>query len=157
MLKTKRAKQFQAMLDERGLDLQVVELPDSTRSAAEAAQAVGCAQAQIVKSLIFQNLENEEPILVLASGTNRVNEQTVSAFAGGPIGRPDAAFVREVTGYSIGGVPPLGHKQALRVLVDEDLLAFDEVWAAAGTPHAVFKVTGKVTDILENCQVISVV
>lgn len=156
MLQSKRARQFQGFLDERGLGLKVVELPDSSRSAAEAAQALGCAQEQIVKSLVFQNLETEEPILVLASGTNRVNEAAISAFAGGPIGRPDAKFVRNVTGFSIGGIPPLGHKQELEIFVDEDLLSYDEVWAAAGTPNAVFMMPGNLPEILGPHQVVCV-
>ncbi|MES0869631.1 Cys-tRNA(Pro) deacylase, prolyl-tRNA editing enzyme YbaK/EbsC [Pseudovibrio denitrificans] len=156
MLQSKRAKQFQSFLDERGLGLKVVELPDSSRSAAEAAQALGCAQEQIVKSLVFQKLDSEEAILVLASGTNRVNEEAISALVGGPIGRPDAKFVRNVTGFSIGGIPPLGHKQQLTVYVDEDLLGFDEVWAAAGTPNAVFMMPGNLPDIVGEHQVICV-
>ncbi len=156
MLQSKRAKQFQSFLDDRGLGLKVVELPDSSRSAAEAAQALGCAQEQIVKSLVFQKLDTEEAILVLASGTNRVNEEAISAFVGGPIGRPDAKFVKNVTGFSIGGIPPLGHKQQLTVYVDEDLLTFDEVWAAAGTPNAVFMMPGNLPDIVGDHQVVCV-
>ncbi len=157
MLQSKRAKQFQNFLDDRGLGLKVIELPDSSRSAAEAAQALGCAQEQIVKSLVFKNMETEEPILVLASGTNRVNEEAISAFAGGPVGRPDAKFVKNVTGFSIGGIPPMGHKQQLTVFVDEDLLTYDEIWAAAGTPNAVFMMPGNLTEILGDHQVVSVV
>ncbi|GHB27984.1 prolyl-tRNA editing protein [Pseudovibrio japonicus] len=156
MLQSKRAKQFQSFLDDRGLGLKVVELPDSSRSAAEAAQALGCAQEQIVKSLVFQKLDTEEAILVLASGTNRVNEEAISAVVGGPIGRPDAKFVKNVTGFSIGGIPPLGHKQQLTVYVDEDLLTYDEVWAAAGTPNAVFMMPGNLPDIVGDHQVVCV-
>ena len=156
MLQSKRAKQFQNFLDERGLGLKVVELPESSHSAAEAAQALGCAQEQIVKSLVFQKLDTEEAILVLASGTNRVNEEAISTVVGGPVGRPDAKYVRSITGFSIGGIPPLGHKQQLRVYVDEDLLSYDEVWAAAGTPSAVFMMPGNLPDILGDHQVICV-
>lgn len=128
MLQSKRAKQFQNILDERGLGLKVVELPESSRSAEEAAQALGCNQSQIVKSLVFKNMETDAPLLVLASGTNRVNEEAISGYVGAPIERPDAKYVRAVTGFSIGGIPPLGHTQDIEIYVDEDLLGFDEIW-----------------------------
>ncbi|SDR27718.1 YbaK/EbsC family protein [Pseudovibrio sp. Tun.PSC04-5.I4] len=156
MLQSKRAKQFQSLLDERGLGLKVVELPESSRSAEEAAHALGCNQAQIVKSLVFKNMETDAPLLVLASGTNRVNEEAISGFLGAPIERPDAKYVRAVTGFSIGGIPPLGHKQEIEIYVDEDLLGFDEIWAAAGTPSAVFMMPGNLPDILGTHRIISV-
>ncbi len=153
---SKRARQFQALLDDRGLDLTVRELPDSTRTADDAAAAVGCAKAQIVKSLVFRNERTDEPVLVLASGANRVDESVLAAHVGAPIARADAAFVKQTTGFSIGGVPPLGHSQTLTVWVDEDLLANDEVWAAAGTPHAVFRLARPITDMLTDYRVIAV-
>ncbi|MFN2235134.1 MAG: YbaK/EbsC family protein [Anaerolineales bacterium] len=125
-----------------GLTLQVVELPDSTRSAAEAAEAIGCSVGQIAKSLIFKTRNREEPILVIASGPNRVDEKKIGALVGERISKPDADFVRQHTGFSIGGVPPVGLKQPITTFIDEDLLAFDEIWAAAGTPNAVFCLTG---------------
>ncbi|MFN2150018.1 MAG: YbaK/EbsC family protein [Anaerolineales bacterium] len=125
-----------------GLTLQVVELPDSTRSAAEAAEAIGCSVGQIAKSLIFKTRNREEPILVIASGPNRVDEKKIGALVGEKITKPDADFVRQHTGFSIGGVPPVGLKQPITTFIDEDLLAFDEIWAAAGTPNAVFCLTG---------------
>lgn len=152
---SKRAQQFQDTLHERGLDLTVQELPDSTRTADDTAQALGCEKAQIVKSLIFRTRDNI-PVLVLASGPNRVNEKTISRLVGDKIFKADADFVKEVTGFTIGGVPPLGHKQELKLFVDEDLLAFDEIWAAAGTPNAVFRIPGCLTDIISAHQVISV-
>jgi prolyl-tRNA editing enzyme YbaK/EbsC (Cys-tRNA(Pro) deacylase) len=156
MLSSKRARQFQAMLDERGLHLRVVELPDSARTAADAARALGCEQAQIVKSLVFRNTVTGEAVLVLASGTNRVDETTVAELVGAEIAKADATFVKETTGYSIGGVPPLGHKRALLTFVDQDLRTFPETWAAAGTPHAVFRIPGDLTAILPDHKVISV-
>lgn len=156
MIISKRAQQFQDALQERGLDLTVVELPDSTRTADDAAKALGCQKSQIVKSLVFRDETTGEGVMVLASGPNRVNEKAIAAHVGGKIGKADAEFVKRVTGYAIGGVPPLCHREHLTVLVDEDLLTFDETWAAAGTPNAVFKIPGKIVDILDEHTVVSV-
>jgi Cys-tRNA(Pro) deacylase len=119
-------------------------LPSSTRSAQEAAQAIGCSLGQIAKSLIFQTSGNERAVLVIASGKNRVDENRMAAWVGETIQVADARFVRQVTGYAIGGVPPIGHKQEIETFIDQDLLSFDTIWAAAGTPHAVFRLTGKI-------------
>jgi len=135
------AQRFQAALKGLGFSLQVVELPDSTRTAVEAAQAIGCQLGQIVKSLVFKAKRSERPVLVIASGTNRVNERAIEALIGEPLGKADADFVRQRTGFVIGGVPPVGHTEPLLTFVDQDLLAFDEIWAAAGTPNAVFRLT----------------
>ena len=132
------ARRVQAALDALGLRLQVVTLPASTRTAAEAAAAVGCEVGQIVKSLIFRAATSDAPILVLASGANRVDEARLAELVGEPIVKADAAFVRAHTGYAIGGVAPVGHPQPLRSYIDADLLAYDTLWAAAGTPHSVF-------------------
>jgi prolyl-tRNA editing enzyme YbaK/EbsC (Cys-tRNA(Pro) deacylase) len=120
---------------------QVVELPDSTRTAAEAAAAIGCTVAQIAKSLVFKGRTSGDAILVIASGANRVNTQRIAALVGEAIDKPDADYVREKTGFVIGGVPPVGHSSPLITFVDEDLRQFDEIWAAAGTPRAVFRLT----------------
>lgn len=135
------AQRVQEALKGLGFTLQVVELPDSTRTAVEAAQAVGCQLGQIVKSLVFKAKRSERPILVIASGANRVNERAIEAMIGEPLGKADADFVRQRTGFVIGGVPPVGHSEPLTTFVDQDLLAFDEIWAAAGTPNAVFRLT----------------
>ena len=135
------AQRFQDALKGLGFSLQVVELPDSTRTAMEAAQAVGCQLGQIVKSLVFKGKHSVRPILVIASGPNRVNERAIEALIGEPLGKADADFVRQRTGFSIGGVPPVGHSEPLQTFIDQDLLAFDEIWAAAGTPNAVFRLT----------------
>lgn len=156
MTLSKRARQFQAVLDERGTGLTVLELPDSTRTAEDAARTLGCSTAQIVKSLVFRDAVTGGPVMVLASGPNRVDEKIIAERVGHEIGKADADFVKEATGYSIGGVPPLGHKQPVTLFVDEDLLGFDEVWAAAGNPHAVFKIPGKLTDILPEHTVLCV-
>lgn len=132
------AARVQGLLDSLGLGLRVVEHEASTRTSQEAADAVGCTVAQIAKSLIFRVRQTGRPVLVIASGANRVDEKAVGALVGGKIERADPDFVREKTGFAIGGVPPLGHAETPLVLIDEDLLAFDTVWAAAGTPNAVF-------------------
>jgi prolyl-tRNA editing enzyme YbaK/EbsC (Cys-tRNA(Pro) deacylase) len=119
----------------------VVELPASTRTAQEAADAVGCTVGQIVKSLVFRGARTDTPILVLASGANRVHEGRLAELAGEPIAKADAAFVRMHTGFAIGGVAPLGHPAPLNTFVDADLLQHAEIWAAAGTPNAVFALT----------------
>ncbi|MCC6717846.1 MAG: YbaK/EbsC family protein [Acetobacteraceae bacterium] len=118
----------------------VLEFDASTRTAAEAAAAIGCTVGQIAKSILFRAASGR-PVLVVACGTNRVDEGKVAALLGEPVGRADAAFVRAATGYAIGGVPPVGHATAPRVLLDRDLAGFDSIWAAAGTPNAVFRLT----------------
>ncbi|MGW8250724.1 MAG: YbaK/EbsC family protein [Anaerolineales bacterium] len=135
------AQKVQRALELLGFELQVVELPDSTRTAIEAAQAVGCQVGQIVKSLIFKTKRSQRPVLVLASGSNRVNESRIETLIDEPLGRADADFVRQHTGFAIGGVPPVGHSQPLLTFIDQDLLQYDEIWAAAGTPNAVFRLS----------------
>ena len=135
------AKRVQDEIAARGLAFDVVELKASTRTALEAAQAVGCQVTQIVKSLIFKGSQSGKPILILASGPNRVNEKKVAEMIGEPIGKADADFVREETGFSIGGVAPLAHKKRLDTYIDETLLNHESLWAAAGTPNAVFRLS----------------
>jgi prolyl-tRNA editing enzyme YbaK/EbsC (Cys-tRNA(Pro) deacylase) len=134
------ARRVQAALHALGLDAAVRELPASARTAAEAAAAVGVEQGAIVKSLVFRGARSGDAVLVLVAGDNRADEARLEAALGEPVERADADFVRAATGYAIGGVPPVGHPEPLRTLVDEDLLRFEAVWAAAGTPHAVFPV-----------------
>ena len=135
------ARKVQAALDSLGLPLRVVELPASTRTAVEAAQAIGCQVGQIVKSLVFRRKNTGLPLLVIASGANRVNEKKINEEIGEMIGKADADFVRQQTGFAIGGVPPLGHTQPIQTLIDADLFNYQEIWAAAGTPFAVFRLT----------------
>ncbi len=135
------AQKVQDLLAERGFQCTVVEHAESTRTAQEAADRAGCLLGQITKSLIFKGTHSGKPILVLTSGANRVNEKLISSYAGEPIGRADADFVRNVTGFAIGGVPPIGHAQPMETYLDEDLLQYPTVWAAAGTPNAIFEVT----------------
>ena len=135
----------------------VRSFPEGTRTAVDAAGAVGCDVGQIVKSLVFRR-ESGPALLVITSGRNRVDEAKVERLIGEPIGKADAAFVREQTGFAIGGVPPAGHKSPVETIVDEDLLQYDEVWAAAGTPRDVFSTTpdelvqmtgGRVADVAQ--------
>lgn len=132
------AAKVQAAADAIGLAIAIRLMPDSTRTAAEAAAACGCAVGQIVKSLIFKGKDTGKPLLLLVSGANRVNEKGVAAAVGEQLVRPDADFVREATGFAIGGIPPFGHAARLSAFMDEDLLQYGTVWAAAGTPNAVF-------------------
>jgi len=124
-----------------GIASEVTTMPGSTRSAANAASALGCDIAQIVKSLIFRSIEQDSPILVLASGVDRVDEARLSGIVGSPVEQASAKFVRARTGYAIGGVPPVGYQQPLVTYLDEHLLVHRLLWAAAGTPRTVFSIT----------------
>ena len=132
---------MQEKLLELGFSNQVVELPDSTRTAQEAAAAIGCQVAQIAKSIVFHLQRADRPLLVVASGVNRVNERRLSNQLGDVLGKADASFVRERTGFVIGGVPPLGHIMPVATIIDEDLFQYEAIWAAAGHPKAVFQLT----------------
>jgi prolyl-tRNA editing enzyme YbaK/EbsC (Cys-tRNA(Pro) deacylase) len=132
------AQKVQDALNAMGFAMQVVELPASTRTAVEAAQAVGCDVGQIVKSLIFKGRDSGRPLLLLVSGANRVDLERAAVEVGEALDKADADFVRQHTGFAIGGVPPVGHTEALDTLIDVDLLQYSQVWAAAGTPNAVF-------------------
>jgi prolyl-tRNA editing enzyme YbaK/EbsC (Cys-tRNA(Pro) deacylase) len=133
------AQRVQDALAAAGLTLNVVELPQSTRTAPEAAAAVGATLGQIVKSILFRAPQSDRPVLVLTSGANRVDEQAVAALLGEPLAKADADFVRARTGFAIGGVPPVGHLEPIPTFIDEDLLTHTEIWAAAGTPNALFR------------------
>jgi prolyl-tRNA editing enzyme YbaK/EbsC (Cys-tRNA(Pro) deacylase) len=131
---------FRAAAEALGLTLEVREFPEGTRTAVDAARAVGCDVGQIVKSLVF--VAGGEPVLALVSGPNRADIERLAALAGGAqVRRADAEEARRATGYAIGGTPPFGHPSRLRVFLDRDLLGYDEVWAAAGTPRAVFPIS----------------
>ncbi len=121
-----------------GYPCEIHQLPDSTRTAREAAEAVGCRVAQIAKTLVFRGAESGRALIVIASGANRVEEAKLAELAGEPVEKARADFVREQTGFAIGGVPPVGHARPAKIWIDPDLLTFDEVWAAGGTPHTVF-------------------
>ena len=134
------AQRVQEELSRLGVAAVVRQLDRPTRSAAEAAAAVGCDVGQIAKSLVFRGRTSRRPILVITSGANRVNEAALAQRIGEPVERADADFVREATGFAIGGVPPLCHSSRLATYFDEDLLPYPTIWAAAGTPHALFEI-----------------
>jgi prolyl-tRNA editing enzyme YbaK/EbsC (Cys-tRNA(Pro) deacylase) len=150
------AQKVQEALNEYGVSCQVVEMPQTTRTAEDAARAVGCQVGQIVKSLVFQGKQSRQALLVATSGANRVSEKKIETLISEPLSKADADFVREKTGFAIGGVPPVGHAQPIQILIDEDLLQYDEIWAAAGTPKAVFKLTPDELQKITNGQVVSV-
>jgi len=132
------ALKVQAALGDK---FEVLEFDATTRTAADAAAAIGCTVAEIAKSLIFRAHSSKRPVLVVASGVNRVDEAKVAQAVGEKIARADADFVRGATGFAIGGVPPVGHANPPIVLIDQSLMAFAAIWAAAGTPNAVFRLT----------------
>jgi prolyl-tRNA editing enzyme YbaK/EbsC (Cys-tRNA(Pro) deacylase) len=133
------AQKVQDAIRAQGLDLRVVELAVPVRTAADAAREVGCEVAQIVKSLIFRATRTDRGVLVLTSGVNRVSEARIAEVLGEPIERANPDFVRERTGFAIGGVPPLGYATRFAIFIDEDLLRLDSLWAAAGHPNALFR------------------
>lgn len=129
-----------ALLRELGHDKQIVMLPSTGKTSAEAAASLGCHVAEIAKSIVFRRLEDDAAVMVNASGADRIDEARVAAIAG-PIGKADARFVKERIGYAIGGVCPIGHASPSLILIDQKLFGFQSVWAAAGHPHAVFNLT----------------
>jgi prolyl-tRNA editing enzyme YbaK/EbsC (Cys-tRNA(Pro) deacylase) len=135
------ALRTERLLREAGVDTRVVEFEQPTRTSAEAAAAIGCSVGEIAKSIVFRGVRSGQAVVVVASGENRVDEKKVSALVDEPLARADADFVREATGYAIGGVAPIGHARAPRLLLDQDLRRFETIWAAAGTPFSVFPLT----------------
>jgi prolyl-tRNA editing enzyme YbaK/EbsC (Cys-tRNA(Pro) deacylase) len=133
------AARVQQLLGDMGLATEVIEFAETTKTSADAAQQIGCSVAQIAKSLIFRARQSGRPVLVIASGVNRVDEKALEALLGEKIGKADADFVRDKTGYAIGGVAPVGHASPPVTFIDEDLLKLETIWAAAGTPFAVFR------------------
>ncbi len=153
---SKNAQSIQDALVKKGLKFRVMELPVSARTANEAAATIGCEVAQIVKSLVFRTIESNKPILILASGINRVNEEIITAEVNEKIEKADANFTREVTGFAIGGIPPIGHKEIIKTFIDAELLTHKELWAAAGTPNAVFCFNSADIETITNGKVISI-
>ena len=132
------ARLVQEVLNSSGLEFEVVEFPASTRTAADAASAIGCTVAQIAKSIVFRGHKSARAILVIASGVHRIDENRIAAVLGEKLEKASAGFVREATGFAIGGVPPCGHPSPIVTFIDRHLLDLPVVWAAAGTPNAVF-------------------
>ena len=150
------AQRVQNALTNLGYNGHVMELEASTRTAAEAAQAAGCEVGQIVKSLVFMLEPEGQPVLILVSGVNRVHEKHLGRLLGGTLARPDADYVHDISGFAIGGIPPVGHKTLLKTYLDEDLLQYDTVWAAAGTPNAIFPIEPQALLKMSGAQVVSV-
>ncbi len=136
-------RRVQDVLTASGGNFEVREFPASTRTAAEAAEVIGCEIAQIAKSLVFRAKDSDRSVLVIASGVNRVDVKKLRALLGERVTRADPDFVREKTGFAIGGVPPIAHREPPVTFIDRDLLGFDVIWAAAGTPNAVFPLGGE--------------
>jgi prolyl-tRNA editing enzyme YbaK/EbsC (Cys-tRNA(Pro) deacylase) len=134
-------ERVRAVLAAAGVGGSIVALPDAARTARAAAEAIGCDVAQIANSLVFRGETSGAPLLVLTSGANRVDTARVAAIVGEPVGKADPAFVRAATGFVIGGVAPVGHPAPVRTLIDRDLFRHAEIWAAAGHPHTVFRLT----------------
>ena len=154
---SKSAQCVQDALSQNGLAFEVVELSSSTRTANDAATTIGCEVAQIVKSLLFRSANTNLPVLILASGINRVNENTIERLISEKIVKADADFTREITGFAIGGVPPVGHKQNINLIfIDEDLLKFAKLWAAAGTPNAVFSLQSSDLEKLTGGRIVTI-
>ncbi len=154
---SKSAQSVQKALRDAGLSFDVVELASSTRTANDAAISLKCNVGQIVKSLLFCTKKTLEPVLILASGPNRVNEQAIEKLLGQKIVKADADFTRNVTGFAIGGVPPVGHKKPIvHIFIDKDLLQYETLWAAAGTPNAVFCLPSESITKLSNGQIVSI-
>jgi prolyl-tRNA editing enzyme YbaK/EbsC (Cys-tRNA(Pro) deacylase) len=147
------SQKVQDALTALGYSVTVIESETPTKTAQQAAEFAGCQLGQIVKSLIFKGVATGKPILVLTSGSNRVNEKRISQYAGEAIGRAEPEFVRTVTGFAIGGVPPVGHLQQMETYLDQDLMQYETIWAAAGTPNSLFELTPAALQQMTNARV----
>ncbi|MEP3333879.1 YbaK/EbsC family protein [Sedimentitalea sp.] len=149
---SKSMKRVRAALEAAGFEPEIQETK-LARTALDAADAVGCEVDQIAKSIIFQGQNSGDAILFLTAGGNRVDETKAAAVAGEPLGKADAALIRTQTGFAIGGVAPVGHLNPIRAFMDPKLLDFDEIWAAAGTPHHVFRIAPDDLERISNAQI----
>ncbi len=140
----------------KGYSEPILELPDSTRTSKEAANALGCNLNQIAKSIVFKGKKSEEIILVIACGSNRINEKKVSALLGEPIKKASADFIKEKTGFIIGGVPPIGYNIQLKIYLDEELLNLKEIWASAGGSFSIFKLTPPFLKEITNAEFVDI-
>ncbi len=150
------AQKVQEVLRARGFAHEIVESPQPTRTAAEAARLVGCDVGQIAKSLVFRAKSSDRPVLVIASGANQVNEFRIGMYLKEPVDKAPAALVHKATGFAVGGVPPLGHATTLETFIDQDLLKHAEIWAAGGTPNALFKLAPADLKAMTGGQVVKV-
>lgn len=147
---------FKKKLDNMGFSFDIIEFNQSTKTAQDAANALNCQIGQIVKSLVFKCINCGKPIIFLVSGSNKLDDKKVSETIGKKIEKANADFVKIYTGFSIGGVPPIGYEMNIEIYMDKDLLNFDEVWAAAGTPNSVFKINSKTLLEITKAKIISV-
>ncbi len=138
------AQKIQNILHQYALGLEVVEFTELTRTSQEAANAIGCEVGQIAKTLIFKSKRSGKPICIIASGKNRVDEKKIKLLVGEDVEKPDAEFVLKHTGFAIGGIPPIGYELENKPIIDDDLMNYSEIWAAAGTPNSVFKLSPSV-------------
>ena len=152
----KSAHAIQEALSNAGLECQVKELPSSARTAKEAARAIGCTVAEIAKSIVFIASASSHPLLVIASGVNRIDEKRIAHHLHQEVQIATPEFVRRTTGYAIGGVPPCAHAREMEIFIDKDLLELREIWAAAGTPNAVFHITPEELVKLTEAKIIAV-
>ena len=146
---------IQNFLKDNGLEFHIVEFPSSTKTSAEAAREIGCTISEIAKSILFKG-NSGKPVLVVASGSNRINEKKIEKELGEPIKKASADFVKETTGFSIGGVPPIGHIQKIKTFFDKDLMKYEKIWAAAGTPNSVFSANPKELVKIANGKIIDI-
>jgi prolyl-tRNA editing enzyme YbaK/EbsC (Cys-tRNA(Pro) deacylase) len=154
---SENAAKVQSILAEKRITSEVKELTQSTHTAQEAAQAIGCELSQIAKSLVFRTALTNRPVLVVASGPTRVNEKVIAQHLGEKIVKADPEFTQTVTGFPIGGVPPLLSVPGMLCFLDEDLMQLPQIWAAAGTPHAVFSLKPEdLRGLLVGCQIINI-
>ena len=149
-------RKVEEALKAHGLECQVLNMKETTRSAQDAANSLGCGVEQIVKSLVFLTKKTQKPILILASGANRVNTKKIRDVLSEPVKMAAPDFVRAKTGFVIGGVPPFGHSNPLKTYIDEDLLKYKEIWAAAGTSNTMFKLSPDDLKKITKGQVVSV-
>ncbi|WP_152395956.1 YbaK/EbsC family protein [Paenibacillus guangzhouensis] len=156
LLLNESVQRVQNALMELGHPNEVIQLPDSARTAQEAADTIGCEVAQIAKSIIFRLKGADKPVLVVASGANRVNEKRIGEVVQDKLGKADADFVRERTGFVIGGVAPLGHVEPILTFIDEDLFQYTTLWAAAGHPKTVFELTPEQLVAMTQGQVLTI-
>lgn len=142
------SQRVQDFLAQHGQQFVVRQMPASTRTAAEAAEAVGCSIGQIAKSLIFKDKKSGDPVLIVASGANMVCTKKVEQATGMKLGKADADFVREKVGYAIGGVPPVAHHSQVTTILDPSLQSYEAIWAAAGTPNSLFELHSRDLEML---------
>ncbi|HBG75061.1 MAG: prolyl-tRNA editing protein [Chloroflexi bacterium GWB2_49_20] len=150
------AQKVQDQLVHLGYNLKVIEFQETTRTSTDAAARIGCTIGQIVKSLIFKCRKSGKPVLILTSGANRVDVKKIADLTGEPIDRADPEFVRSITGFAIGGIPPIGHSTLIDTYLDEDLLKYETLWAAAGTPNAVFELSPRELHAMTSARIIRV-